>query len=38
MQPARGVAATTTNYIPIDSHTIQLVVADVSGKEFPLLC
>jgi len=25
----------TNDYIPIDTHTIQIVVADVAGKEIP---
>jgi sigma-B regulation protein RsbU (phosphoserine phosphatase) len=35
MQPARGVSGDYYDYIPIDEHTIQLVVADVSGKGVP---
>ena len=32
MRPARGVGGDYYDYIPIDAHTIQLVVADVAGK------
>jgi sigma-B regulation protein RsbU (phosphoserine phosphatase) len=35
MQPARGVGGDYYNYLPIDSHTIQIVIADVSGKGVP---
>jgi serine phosphatase RsbU (regulator of sigma subunit) len=35
MLPARGVGGDYYDYIPIDVHTIQLVVADVSGKGVP---
>jgi serine phosphatase RsbU (regulator of sigma subunit) len=35
MLPARGVGGDYYDYIPIDEHTIQLVVADVSGKGVP---
>src|SRR5258706_13366898 len=35
MQPARGVSGDYYDYIPIDKYTIQLVVADVSGKGVP---
>jgi sigma-B regulation protein RsbU (phosphoserine phosphatase) len=35
MQPARGVSGDYYDYIPIDEHTIQLVVADVAGKGVP---
>jgi serine phosphatase RsbU (regulator of sigma subunit) len=32
MRPARGVSGDYYDYIPIDAHTIQLVIADVAGK------
>jgi phosphoserine phosphatase RsbU/P len=32
MQPARGVGGDYYDYIPIDAHTIQIVIADVAGK------
>ena len=35
MQPARGVSGDYYDYIPIDDHTIQLVIADVAGKGVP---
>ena len=35
MQPARGLSGDYYDYIPIDAHTIQLVVADVAGKGVP---
>jgi sigma-B regulation protein RsbU (phosphoserine phosphatase) len=35
MQPARGVGGDYYDYIPIDAHTIQIVIADVSGKGVP---
>jgi sigma-B regulation protein RsbU (phosphoserine phosphatase) len=35
MQSARGVSGDYYDYIPIDGHTIQLVVADVAGKGVP---
>ena len=35
MQPARGVSGDYYDYIPIDQHTIQIIVADVSGKGVP---
>jgi len=35
MQAARGVSGDYYDYIPIDAHTIQVVVADVSGKGVP---
>src|SRR6202051_4426703 len=35
MQPARGVSGDYYDYIPIDDHTIQIVIADVSGKGVP---
>jgi sigma-B regulation protein RsbU (phosphoserine phosphatase) len=35
MQPVRGVGGDYYDYIPIDEHTIQLVIADVAGKGVP---
>jgi serine phosphatase RsbU (regulator of sigma subunit) len=35
MQPARGVGGDYYDYIPIDEHRIQVIVADVSGKGVP---
>jgi serine phosphatase RsbU (regulator of sigma subunit) len=35
MQPAKVVGGDYYQYIPIDAHTIQLVVADVAGKGVP---
>src|ERR1700738_2973662 len=35
MQPSRGVSGDYYDYIPIDAHTIQVVIADVSGKGVP---
>jgi sigma-B regulation protein RsbU (phosphoserine phosphatase) len=35
MQPARGVSGDYYDYIPIDDHTIQVVIADVAGKGVP---
>jgi phosphoserine phosphatase RsbU/P len=35
MQPARGVGGDYYDYIPIDAHTIQIVIADVAGKGIP---
>ena len=32
MQPAKGVGGDYYDYIPIDAHTIQIVIADVAGK------
>jgi serine phosphatase RsbU (regulator of sigma subunit) len=32
MQPAEGVGGDYYGYIPIDAHTIQVVIADVAGK------
>jgi serine phosphatase RsbU (regulator of sigma subunit) len=32
MQPARGVGGDYYDYIPIDAHTTQIVIADVAGK------
>jgi serine phosphatase RsbU (regulator of sigma subunit) len=35
MHPARGVGGDYYDYIPLDGHTIQAVIADVSGKGVP---
>src|SRR6266446_9855194 len=35
MQPVRGVGGDYYDYIPIDDHTIQRVIADVAGKGVP---
>src|SRR5229473_1492848 len=35
MQPVRGVGGGYYDYIPIDEHTIQVVIADVAGKGVP---
>jgi serine phosphatase RsbU (regulator of sigma subunit) len=35
MQPARGVGGDYYDYIPIEAHIIQFVIADVSGKGVP---
>jgi serine phosphatase RsbU (regulator of sigma subunit) len=35
MQPARGVGGDYYDYIPIDAHTTQIVIADVAGKGVP---
>jgi serine phosphatase RsbU (regulator of sigma subunit) len=35
MKPARGVSGDYYDYIPVDAHTIQVVIADVSGKGVP---
>jgi len=32
MHPARGVRGDYYDYIPIDAHTVQVVIADVAGK------
>src|SRR2546430_6003343 len=32
MQPAQGVGGDYYDYIPIDEHTVQMVIADVAGK------
>jgi sigma-B regulation protein RsbU (phosphoserine phosphatase) len=32
MHPVRGIGGDYYDYIPIDEHSIQLVIADVSGK------
>src|SRR5712692_3835582 len=35
VHPARGVGGDYYDYIPIDAHTIQVVIADVAGKGVP---
>jgi phosphoserine phosphatase RsbU/P len=35
MQAVRGVGGDYYDYIPIDEHTIQVVIADVAGKGVP---
>jgi sigma-B regulation protein RsbU (phosphoserine phosphatase) len=35
MQPARGVGGDYYDYIPINGHAIQVIIADVSGKGVP---
>jgi len=35
MQPAGGVGGDYYDYIPIDVHTIQVIIADVAGKGVP---
>src|SRR5258708_4347196 len=35
MQPARGVSGDYYDYIPIDAHSIPVVIADVAGKGVP---
>src|ERR1700730_11984355 len=35
MRPVRGVGGDYYDYIPIDDHTIQVVIADVAGKGVP---
>jgi phosphoserine phosphatase RsbU/P len=35
MKPARGVSGDYYDYIPMDAHSIQVVIADVSGKGVP---
>jgi serine phosphatase RsbU (regulator of sigma subunit) len=35
MHPARGVGGDYYDYFPTDSHTTQIVIADVSGKGVP---
>ena len=35
MQPARGVSGDYYDYLPINEHTIQIVIADVAGKGVP---
>jgi serine phosphatase RsbU (regulator of sigma subunit) len=34
-QPARGVSGDYYDYIPIDAHTTQIIIADVAGKGVP---
>jgi len=35
MQPARGVSGDYYDYFPIEKHTTQIIIADVSGKGVP---
>jgi serine phosphatase RsbU (regulator of sigma subunit) len=35
MRPARDVGGDYYDYIPIDAHTVQVVIADVAGKGVP---
>jgi len=35
MHPARDVGGDYYDYIPVDAHTIQVVIADVAGKGVP---
>jgi serine phosphatase RsbU (regulator of sigma subunit) len=35
MHPARDVGGDYYDYIPIDEHTIQIIIADVAGKGVP---
>jgi sigma-B regulation protein RsbU (phosphoserine phosphatase) len=35
MRPARGVSGDYYDYIPINAHTIQFIIADVAGKGVP---
>src|SRR6202040_1766152 len=35
MQPARGVGGDYYDYIPSEAHSIQFIIADVSGKGVP---
>ncbi len=35
MRPARGVSGDYYDYIPINAHTLQFVIADVAGKGVP---
>ncbi len=35
MQPSRGVGGDYYDYIPIDAHTTQVIIADVAGKGVP---
>jgi phosphoserine phosphatase RsbU/P len=35
MQPAQGVGGDYYDYIPIDAHTTQIIIADVAGKGVP---
>ncbi|HWO31203.1 MAG TPA: PP2C family protein-serine/threonine phosphatase, partial [Candidatus Acidoferrum sp.] len=34
-QPVRGVSGDYYDYIPIDAHTTQIIIADVAGKGVP---
>jgi sigma-B regulation protein RsbU (phosphoserine phosphatase) len=35
MQPVRGVGGDYYDYVPVNEHTIQIVIADVAGKGVP---
>jgi sigma-B regulation protein RsbU (phosphoserine phosphatase) len=35
MRPVRGVGGDYYDYIPIDEHTVEIVIADVAGKGIP---
>jgi serine phosphatase RsbU (regulator of sigma subunit) len=35
MQPASGVGGDYYDYIPVNEHTVQIVIADVAGKGVP---
>src|SRR6266850_6122611 len=35
MHPARGVGGDYYDYFPVDAHTSQIIIADVSGKGVP---
>src|SRR5258708_852650 len=35
MKPARGVGGDYYDYMPVNEHTIQIVIADVAGKGVP---
>jgi serine phosphatase RsbU (regulator of sigma subunit) len=35
MQPARGVSGDYYDYMPVNDHALQLVIADVAGKGVP---
>src|SRR4029077_8108144 len=35
MQPANGVSGDYYDYFPIDTHTTQIIIADVAGKGVP---
>jgi len=35
MQPARGVGGDYYDYLSVDAHTMQIVIADVAGKGVP---